>query len=178
MKSFENPHIAAIMNENYINIKVDREERPDLDKIYMDAVVSITGQGGWPLSAFLTPDGEPFFGGTYFPHQRRFNMPSFEEILTTISRLWDEDRQKLIQSSQVISSHLRENTLSAIQDDEILDSGLLDQAALRLAQAYDWTSGGWGPAPKFPQSMAIEFLLRRGSSGDSLALDTALHALD
>ncbi len=176
-ETFEDPHIAEIMNERFINIKVDREERPDIDGIYMEAVVRITGSGGWPLSVFLTPEGEPFYGGTYFPPQRRFNMPSFEEVLTAIERLWREEQAKLRQSSRDFSAQLRENAASDFLNAEILDRSVSGTAALRLAEAYDWIYGGWGAAPKFPQPMVIEFLLRRGSKGDELSLNTALHAL-
>lgn len=177
-ESFEDPQIAAYMNENFINIKVDREERPDLDDIYMNAVVSISGSGGWPLSVFLTPKGEPFFGGTYFPPNRRLNLPSFKEILQAVVKLWHEDREKLQLTSNEIKSHLSEIYKNEMVHGTVQLPMELDQAALRLAQAYDWSYGGWGAAPKFPQPMAIEFLLRRASKGDSLSLDTALHALN
>ena len=93
-ESFEDPATAALLNEHFVNIKVDREERPDIDSIYMQAVVAMTGQGGWPMSVFLTPDGKPFYGGTYFPPVRRYKMPAFSEILQTIARLWREDRDR------------------------------------------------------------------------------------
>ena len=107
-ESFEDVEIASLMNKYFINIKVDREERPDLDSIYMSAVVAMTGQGGWPMSVFLTSTGEPFFGGTYFPPKRRYNIPSFREILLTIAKLWQEDRGKLLQSGKDITKHLLE----------------------------------------------------------------------
>jgi uncharacterized protein YyaL (SSP411 family) len=164
------------MNKYFINIKVDREERPDLDGIYMSAVVAMTGQGGWPMSVFLTPDGKPFFGGTYYPPVRRYNMPSFKEVLMGVQAAWQKDRAGLFDSSTKITAYLAEtNRLAAI--DQALNPKLLDQAALTLAQTYDWNFGGWGQAPKFPQPMAIEFLLRRASKGDRLALDVAIHAL-
>ncbi len=96
---FEDDQVAAIMNQYFVNIKVDREERPDLDGIYMDAVVAMTGSGGWPMSVFLIPDGTPFFGGTYFPPVRRYNMPAFREVLLTIARLWQEERTELLSSA-------------------------------------------------------------------------------
>jgi uncharacterized protein YyaL (SSP411 family) len=101
-ESFEDPEIAAILNENFVNIKVDREERPDLDSLYMNAVVAITGQGGWPMSVFLTPQCEPFYGGTYFPPTPRFNLPSFQDVILTIARLWRDDRPRLLQSVKEI----------------------------------------------------------------------------
>ena len=176
-ESFEDPDTAALMNQHFINIKVDREERPDLDSIYMNAVVAITGQGGWPMSVFLTPSGQPFFGGTYFPPQRRYNMPSFREILLTIARLWQEDRPRLLQSGQEITAHLQ-SSLEQKFEARPLQTSTLEQASFRLAQAYDWKFGGWGQAPRFPQPMTIEFLLRCAHRGDRTALDMAVHALE
>lgn len=176
-ESFEDADIAALMNEHFVNIKVDREERPDLDSIYMSAVVAMTGQGGWPMSVFLTPAGEPFYGGTYFPSVRRYNMPSFREVLLSIARLWRDERDRLLQSSSDITRHLQ-NSQTLDLTHEPINLAALDQAAFRLAQTYDWQHGGWGKAPKFPQPMAIEFLLRRASRGDQLARDIAIHALD
>lgn len=175
-ESFEDPDTAAIMNEHFINIKVDREERPDLDSIYMSAVVALTGQGGWPMSVFLTPDGKPFYGGTYFPPVRRFNMPAFREVLLGIARNWQEDRSRLIDAGSELTQHLHE-TQTFGASSEPLSEKYTDEAALRLAQTYDWVNGGWGAAPKFPQPMAIEFLLQRAARGDKLALDMGSHAL-
>lgn len=175
-ESFEDPQTAAVMNRYFVNIKVDREERPDLDSIYMSAVTSLTGQGGWPLSAFLTPDGKPFYGGTYFPPQRRYNMPGFVELLSTIARLWQDDRGQLLESAEKISQHLKDQQPQAWLDSP-LDPGTLDEAAGALSRAYDWQHGGWGGAPKFPQPMTIEFLLRRASRGDQDAQALAAHAL-
>jgi hypothetical protein len=176
-ESFEDADIAALMNRYFVNIKVDREERPDLDSIYMGAVVAMTGQGGWPMSVFLTPAGEPFFGGTYFPPVRRYNIPSFREILLTIAKVWQEDREKLLQSGVEITKHLQSIQKHNVINQSI-DPAILDQAAFRLAQNYDWEHGGWGKAPKFPQPMAIEFLLRRAGRGDQLAKDIVTNALD
>ena len=175
-ESFEDPAIADIMNKHFINIKVDREERPDLDSIYMSAVVAMTGSGGWPMSVFLTPDGQPFYGGTYFPPARRYNMPSFQEVLLAIARLWKEDRQQLLQSGEEITNHLRQSQSVSDNEEPPLPDPL-SQASLRLAQSYDWKGGGWGQAPKFPQPMAIDFLLRRSIQKDTMALDMAIHAL-
>ena len=175
-ESFEDPETAAIMNEHYVNIKVDREERPDLDSIYMNSVVAMTGQGGWPMSVFLTPDGKPFFGGTYFPPVRRYNMPSFREVLLSIAQTWQKDRSRLLQAGNELTQHLQ-NSQSMGVSDQPLSAEKLDEAALRIAQAYDWNHGGWGAAPKFPQPMTIDFLLRRAIHGDKLALDMATHAL-
>ena len=175
-ESFEDENTAAIMNAHFVNIKVDREERPDLDNIYMQAVVALTRQGGWPMSVFLTPEGEPFYGGTYFPPVRRYNMPAFSELLLTIARLWDEDRQQLLQSAQNITAHLRsaaqlQATPSPISPETIAAT------TPTLANGYDWQHGGWGQAPKFPQPMVIQFLLQRATRGDQQALEMATHAL-
>jgi uncharacterized protein YyaL (SSP411 family) len=175
-ESFEDLQTAAFMNDNFVNIKVDREERPDLDSIFMDAVVAMTGSGGWPLSIFLTPESYPFFGGTYFPPARRYNLPSFREILETIARLWQEDRPRLIQSGKDIITHLQ-NRQPEIVADRPLDNKILETAIKNLAQSYDWNGGGWGNPPKFPQPMVIEFLLRCAAFGDRDALDMAKHVL-
>jgi uncharacterized protein YyaL (SSP411 family) len=176
-ETFEDPAIAAILNENFINIKVDREERPDLDSIYMGAVVAMTGQGGWPVSIFLTPERMPFFGGTYFPPVRRYNMPAFKDVLLSVSRAWKDDRGKILQSGRQIAQHLDREAHAALPS-QTLDPDMLDQAARVLLQSYNWKSGGWGSAPKFPQPMAIEFLLRRSLRDDQSALEAAVHALN
>ncbi|HJW90624.1 MAG TPA: thioredoxin domain-containing protein [Anaerolineales bacterium] len=175
-ESFEDPHIALIMNANFINIKVDREERPDLDSIYMNAAVAIAGQGGWPMSVFLTPDGRPFYAGTYFPPTPRYNMPSFRDVLMSIAKSWREEREKVFQAGDQLSKHIQSVYL-VDSPQTPLNLEALDKAALALAQSYDWKNGGWGKAPKFPQPMAIEFLLRRVARGDKLALEIAVHAL-
>ncbi len=175
-ESFEDPQTAAILNDHFVSIKVDREERPDLDSIYMEAVVAMTGQGGWPLSVFLTPDGQPFYGGTYFPPVRRYNMPSFREVLASVDHTWRRDRDGILNSSQKISAHLNSSGMIS-GENHTLKPDTLEKAALSLAQAYDWKHGGWGSAPKFPQPMAIEFLLRKASKGDSFALEIATHNL-
>src|SRR5512136_983506 len=105
-ESFEDPETAAIMNRYFVSIKVDREERPDLDSIYMAAVVGMTGSGGWPMSVFLTPDGEPFFAGTYFPPARRYNLPSFRDVLLSVAQAWQDEREKVIQSGKSIANQL------------------------------------------------------------------------
>jgi uncharacterized protein YyaL (SSP411 family) len=176
-ESFEDPGTATLMNEHFINIKVDREERPDLDALYMDAVVAITGQGGWPMSVFLTPEGKPFHGGTYYPPVPRFNMPSFKDVLQQIANLWMEDRERLEEISKRLSDHVS-SVPSLIPENGTIDPTMLDRAMEALFRHYDWKDGGWGTAPKFPQSMVIEFLFRRHHrNGDKLALDMATHAL-
>lgn len=176
-ESFEDETTAHLMNEHFINIKVDREERPDLDNIYMTAVVAITGSGGWPMSVFLTPDGTPFYGGTYFPPVPRHNIPSFRDILTTIAHLWHEDRQRLTEPAGSLMHRLKQAGSRTSTFTE-LPKNFLDQVVFRLAQSYDWQDGGWGKAPKFPQPMIIEFLLMRAVYGDKIARDMACHALD
>ncbi|HAE60663.1 MAG TPA: thioredoxin domain-containing protein, partial [Anaerolineae bacterium] len=164
-ESFEDPAIAELMNRHFVNIKVDREQRPDLDSIYMAATVSMTGQGGWPMSVFLTPDLQPFYAGTYFPPVPRHNLPSFRDLLTGISRAWQEERAEVDKVAANVSAHLqRQNT--STDSGIILSQKLLDSAAKYLHDNYDWGFGGWGSAPKFPQPMTIDFLLRRGLSPD------------
>ena len=175
-ESFEDSDTAQIMNDYFVNIKVDREERLDLDSIYMQAVVAMTGSGGWPMSVFLTPEGKPFYGGTYFPPVRRYNMPAFREVLLSVARIWREDRASLLESSQKITAHIQE-TSQELGAGQPLSKENLEQAAMTLAQTYDWKNGGWGSAPKFPQPIAVDFLLRRAVRGDQFALDIATHAL-
>lgn len=175
-ESFENAETAALMNAHFVNIKVDREQRPDIDSIYMKAVVSMTGQGGWPLSVFLTPDGKPFYGGTYFPPVRRYNMPSFKEVLLSLAGAWETKREEILQTGDQLVNHIQQEVLGFSSKVELRNEAL-DQAAMKIAQAYDWKHGGWGNAPKFPQAMTIEFLLQRASLGDKMALEIANHAL-
>jgi uncharacterized protein len=176
-ESFEDPETARVMNENFINIKVDREERPDLDNIYMDAVTAMTGQGGWPMSVFLTPQGEPFYGGTYFPPTARYGMPSFSELLHAIARAWKNDRDDLLRTGRQVAEHLQQaNQIGGTSTP--LQTKTLEDAAMRLSQSYDWKNGGWGKAPKFPQPMTISLLLQRAAQGDRMALDIAVHALE
>jgi hypothetical protein len=176
-ESFEDPRTAELMNEHFINIKVDREERPDLDHIYMQAVVALTGQGGWPMSVFLTPEGKPFYGGTYFPPIPRGGMPSFRQVLSTIGDAWDNDRQSLLESADRVTDHLASLREKPPLEDyfELED---LNTAVERLEEGYDWQFGGWGPAPKFPQAMAVTFLLTQASRGSQRAEEIALDALD
>ncbi len=176
-ESFEDPDTAKVMNESFVNIKVDREERPDLDNIYMAAVVAMTGHGGWPMSVFLTPDQEPFYAGTYFPPVPRYNMPAFKDVLRTVAKTWREDKGRIIESGNKISDYLQRNQSLPERSDQ-LSVEYLENAFSELAKSYDWKYGGWGAAPKFPQPMAIEFLLRRASRGDKQSLQIAQHALD
>lgn len=160
-ESFEDAETAAFMNEHFVNIKVDREERPDLDAIYMQATVAMTGSGGWPMSVFLTPDLKPFYSGTYFPPVPRYNMPSFKDVLAGIARTWKEQQDEATRVGDEVSNHLGQALSVNIQSDSALTQEHLDAAVKSLLDNYDWGNGGWGSAPKFPQPMTIEFLLRR-----------------
>ncbi|HSS81917.1 MAG TPA: thioredoxin domain-containing protein [Gaiellaceae bacterium] len=163
-ESFEDPEIAALMNERFVNIKVDREERPDVDGIYMDAVVALTGSGGWPLTVFLTPEGEPFLGGTYFPPAPRHGLPSFPQVLVAVSDLYRERRSEVTQRTEVLVDALRQ-AASAEPSAEPLTESLLLAAVRRLDELHDPEWGGFGArAPKFPPASALELLLRRGEA--------------
>src|SRR5205085_2395898 len=150
-ESFENEEIAQLMNENFINIKVDREERPDLDQIYMNAVQAMTGHGGWPMTVFLTPNGEPFYGGTYFPPEDRHNMPGFPRLLLGVVDAYHNRRSEIEQGANELLSHLRQ--LDAFKPSQSeLSTDILDNAAHTLESNFDSTYGGFGRAPKFPPS--------------------------
>ena len=159
-ESFEDPDIAQLMNELFVNIKVDREERPDIDAIYMEAVQSLTGGGGWPMTVFLTAEGKPFYGGTYFPPVARYNMPGFPQLLMAISEAWQNRRKELLSAGDRLADAL--NRTAALQPAETpLDRNLLDRATQRLLRSFDRVEGGFGGAPKFPQPMNLDFLLKR-----------------
>jgi len=160
-ESFEDQATAALLNEYFVPIKVDREERPDLDAIYMEAVVAMTGQGGWPLSVFLTPDGAPFYGGTYFPNTRRYNLPAFSDILIAIHEVWQNRRAEVLKGSARLTEALRnEEWLKQFSSSDEPGLSQLNEALHHLHTAFDAVNGGWGGAPKFPQPMTLEFLLR------------------
>src|SRR5438067_3301799 len=157
-ESFSDGETARLMNENFVNIKVDREERPDIDAVYMTATQAMTGQGGWPMTCFLTPDGEPFHCGTYYPPEPRPGMPSFRHLLVAVAQAWKERRGELRKGAEEIVAHLAEQTgplAEATVDDEALAA-----AVLKLRDEADPVHGGFGGAPKFPPSMVLEFLLR------------------
>ncbi|HEY9899815.1 MAG TPA: thioredoxin domain-containing protein [Pantanalinema sp.] len=158
-ESFENPEIAALMNAHFVNIKVDREERPDLDSLYMGAVQAMTGQGGWPMTVFLTPEGHPFYGGTYFPPADAHGRPGFPTLLSELARAYREQRAEVDASGERISEHLNRRLEAAVPP-AALTTALLDDAAQHLRRRFDPVNGGFGGAPKFPPSMALEFLLR------------------
>jgi len=164
-ESFEDPAIAAMLNADFIPIKVDREERPDLDLVYMTAVQAMTGSGGWPLSAFLTPDLEPFFGGTYFPPESRQGLPSFREVLAAVSDAWQHRRQELEGNAASVASHLAR--ISNREAGAELNVEWVSHAALAgLAAEYDERRGGFGGAPKFPSPSRLFFLLEHARKGD------------
>jgi uncharacterized protein YyaL (SSP411 family) len=160
-ESFEDADTAAAMNESFVCIKVDREERPDVDAIYMDAVQAMTGHGGWPLNAFLTPDGVPFYAGTYFPPEPRHGLPSWRNVLDAIANAWQTQQDDIITSSQGIVTRLRASAALEAPDAELAPA-LLDDVVTKLRRSYDGEHGGWGAAPKFPSASTIEYLLRRG----------------
>jgi uncharacterized protein len=162
-ESFEDERTAAEMNERLVCIKVDREERPDVDAIYMEACQAMTGQGGWPLNVFLTPEQVPFYAGTYFPPEPRHGLPSWRQLLAAIDEAWRTRRDEIEESSARIVQRLSGGALLNPSEDEI-DPGLLDRALDGLSGAFDPVNGGFGGAPKFPPASAIEFLLRRGET--------------
>jgi uncharacterized protein len=179
-ESFENESIARMMNSWFVNIKVDREERPDLDSIYMQAVVSITGQGGWPMTVFLTPEGQPFFGGTYFPPAPRYGMPGFSQVLQSVAAAWRDRRDEVHRSASQIVEHLQTASQNSNGNgSQALTTDLLDQAVGQLTNRFDSNWGGFSPAPKFPQPMVIEFLLRETiRTGNPQALQMAEFTLE
>jgi uncharacterized protein len=191
-ESFEDEATAVQLNREFVAIKVDREERPDLDQVYMAAVQAMTGGGGWPMSVFLTPDGRPFYGGTYFPDQPRHGMPAFRQVLEGVARAYREDRASVEQSGSAIVAAIAEaSRLGASGGQPSGSAGsagaggppdrtVLAAAVAALERSFDPRHGGWGGAPKFPQPMTIEFLLRRAAGGedDGRALAMARRTLD
>jgi uncharacterized protein YyaL (SSP411 family) len=178
-ESFEDPDIAWLLNEHFVSIKVDREERPDLDQIYMTAVQMLTGRGGWPMSMFLTPDLKPFYGGTYYPPDDRYNgLPSFRRVLQGLLEAWRDRRQEVERSAGQITSHLRDVVRLEPGEGE-LGPELLRQAVTNLARHFDPTYGGFGSAPKFPHPMDLRLLLRAWKrQGDANAMHMVRLTLD
>ena len=148
-ESFEDEETAAVMNERFVNIKVDREERPDVDGVYMDAVVALTGQGGWPMTVFLTPDAAPYWGGTYFPPTPRMGMPAFRDVLNAMATVYADRRGDVTAQAAQLVEAIRQSSASAPAS-EPLTSGLLTQAVVSLSHQFDPEHGGFGHAPKFP----------------------------
>jgi len=158
-ESFEDPATAEIMNRLFVNVKVDREERPDVDAVYMQAVQALTGQGGWPMSVWLTPDGRPFYGGTYFPDQDRHGMPAFAKVCEVVAQAWDDQRDDVEGQAAKLTEAIDERVLRPSTSDG-LDAATLAAAAHNAGAGFDRQWGGFGRAPKFPQAMTIDFLCR------------------
>jgi uncharacterized protein YyaL (SSP411 family) len=173
-ESFEDPATAEVMNDLFVNVKVDREERPDVDAVYMDAVVALTGHGGWPMTMFLTPAGEPFYGGTYYPPEPRHGMPAFRQVLEAVAEAYRDRPEDVAQTARQLVEAVRRSS-EAQPSREPLAPSLLADAARAHREGFDATWGGWGRAPKFPPASSIEFLLRRG---DDSSLEMARKTLD
>jgi uncharacterized protein YyaL (SSP411 family) len=176
-ESFEDDETARLMNERFVNVKVDREERPDVDTLYMEAVVALTGHGGWPMTVFLTPEGVPFYGGTYYPPEPRHGMPSFRDVLQTISGLYRERRGAVDGTASQLKDAL-EQASKLSPSAEPLTEELLRAASQALRRQFDPEWGGFGGAPKFPPASALEFLLRMHLRGDDQALPMVVKTLD
>ncbi len=177
-ESFEDETTARYLNDRFVSIKVDREERPDLDQLYMGAVQAMTGGGGWPMTVFLTPEGRPFYGGTYFPDTPRHGMPSFRQVLEGVDRAFREQRAEVEQAgSRLVSALVEQARLP--ETGAAPTAAVLESAVERIAAQFDAANGGWGSAPKFPQPMTIAFLLRRFvATGDTRTLAMARRSLD
>ena len=174
-ESFEDEQIAQLMNEHFVNIKVDREERPDLDQIYMNAVQMMTHHGGWPMTVFLTPDAVPFYGGTYFPPEDRYNMPGFPRILLSVAEAYRERQSDIVETSKSLVNELKRLS-EANTSVQPVEKELLDAAYLGIVRSYDPVNGGFGGAPKFPPAMTLEFLLRTYvRTGNAQALEMVRH---
>ncbi|PYK21607.1 MAG: thioredoxin domain-containing protein, partial [Verrucomicrobia bacterium] len=158
-ESFESEQVAAIMNREFVNIKVDREERPDVDRVYMTFVQATTGGGGWPMSVWLTPDLKPFLGGTYFPPEDRYGQPAFQKVLERIATAWKQDHDKLVEQGSKIVEALRQSQSTGTVEGE-LDGSILDAAYQQLDRSFDPKEGGFGSAPKFPRPVTLNFLMR------------------
>ncbi len=177
-ESFEDEAVAKVLNENFISIKIDREERPDLDQIYMTAVQMMTGQGGWPMSMFLTPDLKPFYGGTYFPPEDRYGRPGFKSLLLALVDAWQNRREEINQIAGQRTEQLQGFSQLEADSGE-LNEGLIRNAVGRLGQAFDSDQGGFGDAPKFPHPMDLRLLLRAWKRfGNDDALNMVRFTLD
>ncbi len=170
-ESFEDPATAALMNELFVNVKVDREERPDVDAVTMEATVGMTGSGGWPTTVFMTPAGKPFYAGTYFPPEPRHGLASFRELLQAVAKAWSERRADIERQAHQIDETLRRSAELRPSSEPLTDS-ILSEAARGIARTFEPAFGGFGGAPKFPAASTLEFLLRRGDE-DALAMVTA-----
>src|SRR4051812_5930446 len=169
-ESFEDPEVAGVMNEHFVCVKVDREERPDVDAIYMEAIQAMTGQGGWPLNVFCTPGQVPFYGGTYYPPQQRFGLPSWRQVLDAVADAWSRESEKIVATSDQVRARLA-GAAALTPSDAPFDTAALDHALENLRALYDPQWGGFSNSgPKFPPSSAIEFLFARGEH--EMALET------
>jgi uncharacterized protein YyaL (SSP411 family) len=177
-ESFEDEDIAQLMNDLFVNIKVDREERPDLDQIYMNAVQMMTHHGGWPMTVFLTPEGVPFYGGTYFPPQDRYNMPGFPRVLISVAEAYRDRQEEIVETGTSLLKELRRLSEPSGADRRV-ETELLDSAYTGMVRGYDSINGGFGGAPKFPPAMALEFLLRTYKrTGNREALEMVSHTAE
>jgi uncharacterized protein len=176
-ESFENRDIARLMNESFVNVKVDREERPDLDAIYMEAVQAMTGHGGWPMTMFLTPEGVPFYGGTYFPPEDRGGMPSFPRVLAGVSEAWRNRRAEIEDQGRKLVEHM-DSYVAMTPSNELVSEETLDAAFEGMRASTDRTFGGFGGAPKFPQPMSVDFVMRMAARGRAGASEMAAMTLD
>jgi uncharacterized protein YyaL (SSP411 family) len=177
-ESFSDPGIAEIMNRSFVSIKVDREERPDLDRIYMNFVEATTGSGGWPMSVFLTPDRKPFFGGTYFPKEGSYGRVGFRTLLLRVAEAWQKDRERIARSADEVTRELEKFAGAGAGDANQLQPGVLDRAYQRIKATYDPSHGGFGSAPKFPRPVVLNFLFRYYARTEQKdALEMALHTL-
>src|SRR3954447_7146330 len=178
-ESFENEAISRVLNENFVPIKVDREERPDLDQIYMNAVQMLTGHGGWPMSVFLTPELKPFYGGTYWPPHSSRGMPGFDQILAGVSDAWKNRRDQALTAAEQLTVELQNVGAGGEGEWNGLVVDLIDAAAVQLRRSFDSTYGGFGQAPKFPHPMDLQLLLRAGQrNGQQAPLDMVRLTLD
>ena len=159
-ESFENPAIAELLNDHFVSIKVDREERPDVDRVYMSFVQATTGSGGWPMSVFLTPELKPFYGGTYFPPSSKWGRPGFADLLAELARVWKEDRTRVNDAAAELTERLKSVTASAGAENEVADTEALDRGVEQFQMAFDRRHAGFGGAPKFPRPSELLFLLR------------------
>jgi uncharacterized protein YyaL (SSP411 family) len=165
-ESFEDETTARLLNDRFVAIKVDREERPDLDSIYMSAVQAMTGGGGWPMSVFLTPEGRPFYGGTYYPNEPRHGLPSFRQVLQGVSEAWRTQRGEVEAAGQRLVSALVDQARTSPSGEVTIDGAFFRAVDAALDARFDARNGSWGGAPKFPQPMTLEYLLRRMAAGD------------
>ncbi len=174
-ESFENIEVANYLNKNFISIKVDREERPDIDKIYMDAILAMNGSGGWPLNMFLTPQGKPFFGGTYFPPEQRYGMPGLKSVLISVVNAWQENRNELIEQSNKVTNYIKQTgELNYSQNPKLSESIILNQ----ILENFDMQFGGWGTQPKFPHAMTLDLLISNRELSNNKTRSAVIKTLD